>query len=136
MYEDRKVRDLEFAVGDQVLLKILPTNGVMRFGKRGKLSSRYIGPFEILNYVGDVADELALPPGLAGVHLVFHVSILKKYHADGTYVVRWDSVLLDENRTYEEEAIAILDRQVRKLRYFSRSLSLVAQGQANFLIGI
>ena len=71
MYSDRKVRDLKFAIGDQVLLKVSPMKGVMRFGKRGKLSPRYIGPFEIVDCIGDVAYELALPPGLAGVYLVF-----------------------------------------------------------------
>ena len=64
--------------GEQVLLKVSPMKGVMRFGKRGKLSPRYIGPFEVLKRVGEVAYELALPPGLSGVHLVFHVSMLKK----------------------------------------------------------
>ncbi|XP_059277941.1 uncharacterized protein LOC132032189 [Lycium ferocissimum] len=102
--------------GEQVLLKISPMKGVMRFGKRCKLSSRYLGPFEVLRRVGDVAYDLALQPGLSGVHLVFHVSMLKKYHSDGSYIVRWDSVLLDENLSYEEEPITILDRQVRKLR--------------------
>ena len=90
--------------------------GVMRFGKRGKLSPRYIGPFEVLKRVGEVAYELALPPGLSGVHPVFHVSMLKRYHGDGNYIFRWDSVLLHENLSYEEEPVAILDREVRKLR--------------------
>ena len=90
--------------------------GVMRFGKRGKLSPRYIGPFEVLKRVGEVAYELALPYGLSGVHPVFHVSMLKRYHGDGNYIIRWDSVLLDENLSYEEEPVAILDREVRKLR--------------------
>ena len=89
---------------------------VMCFGKRSKLSSRYIGPFEVLKLVGEVAYELSLPPGLSGVHPVFHVSMLKRYHGDGNYIIRWDSVLLDENLTYEEEPIAILDREIRKLR--------------------
>ncbi|XP_069144513.1 uncharacterized protein [Solanum lycopersicum] len=88
----------------------------MRFGKRGKLSPRYIGPFKVLKRVGEVAYELALPPGHSGVHPVFHVSMLEKYHGDGNYIIRWDSVLLDENLSYEEEPIAILDRDVRKLR--------------------
>ena len=60
--------------------------------------------------------ELALPPGLSRVHPVFHVSMLKRYHGDGNYIIRWDSVLLDENLSYEEEPVAILDREVRKLR--------------------
>ena len=102
--------------GEQVLLKVSPMKGVMRFGKRGKLSPRYSGPFEVLKRVGEVAYELALPPGLSGVHPVFHVTMLKKYHGDGNYIIRWDSVLLDENLSYEEEPIAILDRDVRKLR--------------------
>ena len=102
--------------GEQVLLKVSPMKGVMRFGKRDKLSPRYIGPFEVLKRVGEVAYELALPPGLSGVHPVFHVSMLKRYHGDGNYIIRWDSVLLDENLTYEEEPVAILDREIRKLR--------------------
>ena len=115
-YEDRKVRDLEFMEGEQVLMKVSPMKGVMRFGKRGKLSPRYIGPFEVLKRVGEVAYELVLPPGLSGVHPVFHVSMLKRYHGDGNYIIRWDSVLLDENLSYEEEPVAILDREICKLR--------------------
>ena len=65
---DRKVRDLEFIEGEQVLLKVSPTKGVMRFGKRRKLSVRYIGPFEVLKHVMEVAYGLALPPGLSRVH--------------------------------------------------------------------
>ena len=115
-YADRKVRDLDFMEGEQVLLKVSPMKGVMLFGKRGKLSPRYIGPFEVLKRVGEVAYELALPPGLSGVHPVFHVSMLKKYHGDGNNIIRLDSFLLDENLSYEEEPVAILDREVRKLR--------------------
>ena len=63
-----------------------------------------------------MAYELALPPGLSGVHPVFHVSMLQKYHGDGNYIIRWDSVLLDGNLSYEEEPVAILDREIRKLR--------------------
>ena len=102
--------------GEQVLLKVSPMKGVMRFGKRGKLSPRYISPFEVLKRIGEVSYELALPPGLSGVHPVFHVSMLKRYHGDGNYIIRWDSVLLDENLSYEEEPVAILEREIRKLR--------------------
>ncbi|WMV41589.1 hypothetical protein MTR67_034974 [Solanum verrucosum] len=86
-----------FQAGEQVLLKVSPLKGVMRFGKKGKLSPRYIGPFEILERVGSVAYRLALPPILSGVHLVFHVSMLKKYHVDEDYIIKWDSVLLDKD---------------------------------------
>ncbi|KAK4727517.1 hypothetical protein R3W88_032434 [Solanum pinnatisectum] len=88
----------------------------MRFGKKGKLSPRYIGPFKVLKYVGLVVYKLALPPSLSGVHPVFHVSILKKYHGDGDYIIKWDSIVLDKDLKYEEKLIAILDRDVRKLR--------------------
>lgn len=90
--------------------------GVMRFGKKGKLSPRYIGPFEILGCVGLIAYKLALPPNLSGVHPVFHVSMLKRYHGDGDCSIKWDSMLLDKDLQYEEEPIAILDRDVRRLR--------------------
>ena len=115
-YADRKVMDLDFMEGEQVLLKVSPMKGVMRFGKRGKLSPRYIGLFDVQKRVGEVAYELALLPVLSGVHPVFHVSMLKKYHGDGNYIIRWDSVLLDENLSYKEEPVAILDREIRKLR--------------------
>ncbi len=79
-YADVRRKDLEFDVNDWVYLKITPMKGVMRFGKKGKLNPRYIGPFEIVERIGEVAYELALPPGLSGVHPVFHILMLKKYH--------------------------------------------------------
>ncbi|KAJ8573996.1 hypothetical protein K7X08_010507 [Anisodus acutangulus] len=82
----------------------------------GKLSLRYIKPFEILQRVGEVAYELVLPPGISGIHLVFHISMPKKYHVDGSYIIQWDSMLLDQNLRFEEEPVAILDGHVRKLR--------------------
>ncbi|XP_060178057.1 uncharacterized protein LOC132607991 [Lycium barbarum] len=75
--------------------------------EEGKLSPRYLSPFKVLRKVGDLAYNLALPPSLSGVHLIFHMPMLKKYHSDGSYIVCWDSVLLDENMSYEEEPIAI-----------------------------
>ncbi|XP_059279540.1 uncharacterized protein LOC132033550 [Lycium ferocissimum] len=115
-YTDRKIWELEFMKGEQVLLKLSPMKGFMRFGKKGNLSSRYIGLFEIFCCIGTVAYELALPLGLSGVQPVLHVSMLKTYHSDSSYIIRWDTVLLDENLSYEEEPIAILDRQEKKLR--------------------
>ena len=72
-YVDVRRRDLEFEVGDKVFLKVAPMKDVLRFGRKGKLSPRFIGPFEILERVGQVAYRLALPPILLGVHNVFHV---------------------------------------------------------------
>ena len=107
---------MHFEKGDKVLLKVSPTKGVIRFGKKGKLSLSYIEPFEILNKVGFMDYRLALPPSLLGVHAIFNVSILKKYHGDKNYIIHWDSELFDKELSYEEETIAILDRDVRELR--------------------
>ncbi|XP_069152051.1 uncharacterized protein [Solanum lycopersicum] len=89
--------------------------GVMRFGNKGKLSPRFIGPFEILNRVEEVAYKLALPPSLSAFHPVFHVTMLRKYVPDEYHVLSLDSVELGPDLTFEEEPVAILDKQVRKL---------------------
>ena len=88
-YADVRRRPLEFKVGDYVFLKVMPRRGVVRFGKRGKLSPRFIGPFEILERVGTFAYRLALPPSMSGVHEVFYVSMLRKYTPDPAHVVDW-----------------------------------------------
>ena len=80
-------RPLEFEVGDHVFLKAIPKRGVVRFGKRGKLTPRFIGPFEILERMGIVVYRLALPPSVLGVREVFHVSMLRKYAPDPAHVV-------------------------------------------------
>ena len=86
-YADVRRRPLEFEVGDHVFLRVMPKNGVVRFGKQGKLSLRFIGPFEILERVGTVAYRLALLTSMSGVHKVFHVSMLRRYTPDPAHVV-------------------------------------------------
>ncbi|WMV37684.1 hypothetical protein MTR67_031069 [Solanum verrucosum] len=86
-YVDVRRRDRDFDVSNWVYLKILPIKGVMRFGKKGKLSPQYVGPYQILRRVGKVAYELDLPNELATVHPIFHVSILKKCVEDPTSIV-------------------------------------------------
>ena len=86
--------------------------GVMRFRKKGKLSPRFIGPFEILSRVGEVANKLALQPSFSAVHPVIHVSMLQKYIPDESHVLSLDSLELGPYLTFEEEPIAIFDRQV------------------------
>ena len=87
----------------------MPKRGVVRFSKRGKLSSKFIGPFEILERVGTVAYRLALPPSMSGVHEVFHVSMLQKYTPDPTHVVYWGQIEVDTDGTFEEGPTCILD---------------------------
>ena len=76
----------------------MPKRGVVRFGKRGKISPRFIGPFEILKRVGIVAYWLALPPSMSGVHEVFHVSMLRRYTPDPAHVVDWGDIEVDNLR--------------------------------------
>ncbi|XP_070019344.1 uncharacterized protein [Nicotiana sylvestris] len=102
--------------GVKVLLKVSPMKGVMRFGKKGILSPRFIGPFAVLRRIGKVAYELALPPSLSSVHPVLHVFMLRKYIGDPFHVLDFSAVQLDVDLTYDMEPVAILGRQVRKLR--------------------
>ncbi|XP_019251328.1 PREDICTED: uncharacterized protein LOC109230265 [Nicotiana attenuata] len=115
-YADKRRRELVFTIGDKVFLRVSPMKGVMRFGKRGKLSPRFIGPYEILDRVGTVAYRLALPPELSFIHPVFHVSMLRKCISDSSQVIEAPTIPLDEKLSYEEEPTTIVDRQVRKLR--------------------
>ncbi|GKB06529.1 putative reverse transcriptase domain-containing protein, partial [Tanacetum coccineum] len=91
-YADKMRKPLEFSVGDYVLLKVSPWKGVVRFGKKGKLAHRFIGPFEIIEKVGPVAYRLDLPEELNGVHDTFHLSNLKKCLADPTLQVPLDEI--------------------------------------------
>ena len=115
-YADKRRKDLEFTVGDKVFLKIMAIKGVLRFGKKGKLRPRYIGPFEILKRVGNVAYQLTLPPELLAVHDVFHISMLRKYVPDPTHVIKHQPLDIQQDLKYEEAPIRILAQEVRKLR--------------------
>ncbi|XP_019253900.1 PREDICTED: uncharacterized protein LOC109232594 [Nicotiana attenuata] len=92
IYANQNVRDVEFIVGERVLLHVLLMKGVMRFGKRGKLIPWYIGSFEILERVGEVSHKLALLPSLSVVHPMFHVSMLRKYQGDPSHVLDLSSI--------------------------------------------
>ena len=109
-------RPLEFEVSDHVSLKVMPKRGVVRFGKRGKLSPRFIGPFEILEGVDTVAYRLALPPSMSGVHEVLHVFMLRRYTPDLAHVVDWGQVEIDTDGTFEEGPVCIVDSRDRVLR--------------------
>ncbi|XP_070050631.1 uncharacterized protein [Nicotiana tomentosiformis] len=122
-YTNRKVRDVAFMEDERVLLRVSPMKGVMRFWKKGKFHPRYVGPFEVLERVGEVAYRLAFPPRLTGVHPVVHVSMLRKYYKDPSHVLDFSSVQLDENLAYEEEPVAILDGKIQKMR--SKSIASV-----------
>ena len=108
-YVDKRRRPLEFEVSDHVFLKVMLMRGVVRFGKRGKLAPRYIGPFEVLERVDIVSYQLALPPSLSGVHEVFHVSMLRKYTPNPAHVVDWGEITVDTNGTFEKGPMRILD---------------------------
>lgn len=115
-YADVRRKPLEFNVGDMVMLKVSPWKGVIRFGKRGKLSPRFIGPFKILARVGPVAYRLELPPDLSSVHNTFHVSNLKKCLADESLIIPLEEIQLDDKLNFIEEPVEIMDRNVKQLK--------------------
>ena len=94
----------------------MPKRGVVRFGKCGKLSPRFFGPFEILERVGIVAYRLALPPNMSCVHKVFHVSMLQRYTPDPAHVVDWGKIEVDTDGTFKEGPVCIMDSWDQVLR--------------------
>ncbi|KAJ9152704.1 hypothetical protein P3X46_026239 [Hevea brasiliensis] len=108
--------DIEYAVGEKVFLKVSPWKRIMRFGRKGKLSPRFIGPYEVLERVGPLAYRLALPPELEKIHNVFHVSMLRMYRSDPSHVLPVEEIEVNPNLTYEEEPIKILAYEVKQLR--------------------
>ena len=115
-YSDRRRRPLEFQVGDSVFLKVSPRKGVFRFGRKGKLTPRFIGPFEIVERVGAVAYRVLLPSHLERVHDVFHISMLRKYNPDPLHVISYQDVVISEDASYEERPVRILDSRDQVLR--------------------
>ncbi|GJZ90994.1 hypothetical protein Tco_0662921, partial [Tanacetum coccineum] len=113
---DNRRKPLEFEVGDRVMLKVPPWKGVVRFGKKGKLAPRYVGPFEILERISHVAYRLRLPKELSGVHDTFHVSSLKKCLADASLHVPLNEIKVDKTLRFIEEPVEILDREIKSLK--------------------
>ena len=103
-----KRKDIQYEVGEKVFLKVSPWKKVMRFGKRGKLRPRFIGPFEVIEKVDPVAYRLTLPPELEKIHNVFHVSMLRRYRLDPSHVVSSETFELRPYLTYEEKPVEIL----------------------------
>ena len=99
-----------------MFLKVLPRKGLIRQGKWGKLGPRYIGPFEVLERIGQLAYRLQLPENLGGMHDVFYVSRLRKYNPDPQHVLSVEEMDVQEDLTFTEKPVKILDRKVKALR--------------------
>ena len=108
-------RDLEFGEGDQVLLRVSPTKGVVRFGTKGKLSPRFIGPFVIKERVGKLAYRLELPESMRGVHDVFYVSMLRRYLRDPEHHITVEPVTNEQDLSFESRPVRILETSERVL---------------------
>ena len=120
-YADTKCKEVAYEVGDRAYLRVSPLRGVKRFGVKGKLAPQFVGPYRVLERMGEVAYKLELPEGLSGVHDVFHVSQLKKCHAEMAEIPRRDTVpveaiQLDSDLIYEEKPDKILEYASRVTR--------------------
>ncbi|KAA3477170.1 receptor-like protein kinase [Gossypium australe] len=110
-------------LGDKVFLKVSPWKKVLKFGQKGKLSPRFIGPYEITERIGPVAYRLALPSKLEKIHDVFHVSVLCRYRSNPSHVIVPTEVEIQPDMTYGEESVNILAREVKQLG--NKSIALV-----------
>nr|GFC20464.1 putative reverse transcriptase domain-containing protein [Tanacetum cinerariifolium] len=115
-YADRKRKPMEFKIGDRVMLKVSPWKRVVRFGKRGKLNPRYVGPFKVLAKVGKVTYKLELPQELRRVHHTFHVSNLKKCYSDEPLVMPLEGVHIDDTLRFMEEPVEIIEQEIKRLK--------------------
>ena len=115
-YVNMKIKDIRYEIGEKLFLKVSPWKKVMRFGKNGKLSPRFIGPYEVIGKVGPVAYRLALPMDFETIPNVFHVFMLRRYESDPSHVVSSKTIELRPDLTYEEEPVEILAQEVKELR--------------------
>ena len=115
-YAYMKRKDIRYEIGEKVFLKVFLWKKVMRFEKKGKLSPRFVGPYEVIKKLRPVAYKLALPPDLKKIHNVFHVSMLRRYRSDPSHVVLSEKIDLRPDILYEEEPMEILAHEVKELQ--------------------
>ncbi|GJU29730.1 putative reverse transcriptase domain-containing protein [Tanacetum coccineum] len=132
-YADRRHKPLEFQVGDKVMLKVLPWKWVIRYGKRGRLNPRYIGPFKVLAKVGTLAYLLELPDQLSRVHSTFYVSNLKKCFSDEPLAILLDEIQIDDKLYFIEELVEIMDREVKRFKQSRIPIVKVCWNSKRFL---
>jgi len=115
-YFDKRRKPLQFEVGDHVYLRVSPTKGVQRFGVKGKLAPRYVGPYEIMEVCGPVAYRVRLPPQLSTIHDIFHISQLKKCVRVPTEIIEQQEILVEPDLSYVEYPLKVLDQKERRTR--------------------
>ena len=103
-------------MGDHVFVKVTPMKGQTRFGVKGKLVPRYVGPYEIIEKINPVAYQVAFLPEMEHMHNVFHISMLRDYLRDPFHVIEPTHVVLSDDYTYEERPVQIVNRRIKKLR--------------------